>query len=98
MYNSFNTNAYIKAISYYLPENIYTNSDFFEEFPGAYSGKDNLLKIGVHKRHVVKNTETASDLAVKSAELFFKEHSIKPEEIDFLLFCAQEFDYYTPTT
>lgn len=98
MYTSLNTKAYIKAISYYLPEKVYTNSDFYKDFPESHQNKDNLDKIGVQKRHIVKNNETASDIAVKSAEHFFKEHGVKPEEIDFLLFCAQEFDHYTPTT
>jgi len=91
-------NAYIKAISYYLPEKVFSNSDFFEEFPDALASKDNLLKIGVQERHIIANGETASDTGVKSATNLFLEHKIKPEEIDFLLFCAQEFDYYTPTS
>ena len=28
----------------------------------------------------------------------FKQNDINPHDIDFLLFCAQEFDYFTPTT
>ncbi len=90
--------ASVKAISYYLPEKIYSNEDFFTEFPEALANKDNLLKIGVKKRHIIHPDELASDIAVKAAEKLFAEHKIKPEEIDFLLFCAQEFDYYTPSS
>lgn len=91
-------NAYIKATSYYLPEKIYSNEDFFNRFPEAAGGRENLLKTGVKTRHIINGNETASDLAVKAAEVFFKEHSVTREEIDFLMFCSLEFDYYTPTT
>lgn len=91
-------NSFIKAISYHLPERIYSNEDFFSDFPDALPGRENLLKTGVHQRHIIAPGETASDIAVKAAEKLFAEHRIDPSEIDFLLFCAQEFDYYTPTT
>ena len=90
--------AFIKSISYYLPEQVFTNDDFFMAFPESIANKENLSKIGVNKRHIASNTELASDLAVKSALKLFDEHQINPNDIDFLLFCAQEFDYFTPTT
>jgi 3-oxoacyl-[acyl-carrier-protein] synthase-3 len=90
--------AFIKGISYYLPETIFTNKDFYSLFPEAVSNKENLDMIGVEQRRITKTSETASDLAVKSALQFFKEHKVEPSEIDFLLFCAQEFDYYGPTS
>ncbi len=91
-------NAYIKAISYHLPEKNYSNEDFFSQFPEARAGEENLLKTGVRNRRIIAPGETASDIAVKAAEKFFTEHKIDRSEIGFLLFCAQEFDHYTPTT
>ena len=90
--------AHIKAISYHLPETIYSNADFFKDFPAAIDQKDNYTRIGVTERHIVNLSETASDLAVKAGLALFKEHKIKPEEIDFLLFCALEFDYIFPAS
>lgn len=90
--------AIIKHISYHLPESIFSNEDYFKLHPEAILNKENLLKIGIEKRHVVDSSETASDMAVKAAKKLFVEHNIKPEDIDFLFFCAQEFDYYTPTS
>lgn len=90
--------ALIRAISYHLPAQTYTNDDFFDSFPDSISNKQNLLKLGIHNRHIVAEGETASDLAVKAALNLFSEHFINKDEIDFLLFCAQEFDHYTPTT
>jgi 3-oxoacyl-[acyl-carrier-protein] synthase III len=86
----------IKHISYYLPEKIFSNKDYFQLFPEA-KANENLDKIGVKNRRIVEN-ELASDIAVKAAEKLFFEHNVSPSEIDFIIFCAQEFDYYTPTT
>ena len=90
--------ALIQAISYHLPAKTYTNDDFFDSFPDSINNKQNLLKLGIKNRHIVSEGETASDLAVKAAVKMFTEHSINKADIDFLLFCAQEFDHYTPTT
>jgi 3-oxoacyl-[acyl-carrier-protein] synthase-3 len=90
--------AHIKHISYHLPDTIFSNDEFFLTFPEALQNSENLNKIGIQKRHIVADGELASDLAVRSAQKLFKEHNVDPESIDFLLFCAQEFDYYTPTT
>ena len=88
--------ASIKNISYYLPEKSFTNKDFFELFPDAEKNT-NLEKIGILNRQIVTK-ELASDLAVSAAKKLFKEHNISPNDIDFVIFCAQEFDYFTPTT
>jgi 3-oxoacyl-[acyl-carrier-protein] synthase-3 len=91
-------NSYIRSISYYLPEKIYSNEEFFGDFPEAKAGEENMLKIGVQNRRIVAIHETASDMAVSAAEKLFATQNIDRSEIDFVLFCAQEFDYYTPTT
>lgn len=90
--------AFIKSISYYLPDTVFTNDHFFELFPQSLVNKSNLEKLGIKERHIVNTNETASDLAIKSALKLFEEHHIEKNEIDFVLFCAQEFDHYTPTT
>jgi 3-oxoacyl-[acyl-carrier-protein] synthase III len=90
--------AYIKAISYYLPEKIFSNDDFFNAFPAALPHKDNYLRIGVSERRIVDSTTTASDLAIQAGLALFKEHHIQPTEIDFLIFCSLEFDYVFPAS
>jgi 3-oxoacyl-[acyl-carrier-protein] synthase-3 len=90
--------AYIKAISYHLPDQIFSNEDFFNSFPEALSHKENLLRTGVTERRIVADVETASDLGVQAAKKLFTHFNIDPSSIGFLLFCAQEFDHFTPTT
>lgn len=89
--------AYIKAISYYLPDNILTNEDISLDFP-EWSVEKVASKIGVNQRHIVSENETALDLAEKSINELFEEYSINRNTIDFILLCTQSPDYYLPTS
>ncbi|MBL4604595.1 MAG: ketoacyl-ACP synthase III [Flavobacteriaceae bacterium] len=91
------THSFIERISYYLPETTLDNNQLLANFPEA-SNTDSLQKLGIKERRIVHKNELASDIGIKAANLLFEEYGILPESIDFLIFCAQEFDYYTPTT
>lgn len=89
--------AFIKYISYYLPERIMTNEELVRSFP-EWNIEKIAEKIGVNSRHLAAQDETAGDMAEKAALKLFTENSVTPEEIDFLLFCTQSPDYFLPTT
>ncbi len=89
--------AYIKAISYYLPEHVVTNEDLIAEFP-EWSVDKVAKKIGVYSRHVAAEDETAGDMAEKAARKLFEEHDINPQDIDFIMLCTQSPDYFLPST
>lgn len=89
--------AFLKAVSYYLPGNIYTNDDLIRDFP-EWTNDKIVSKIGVSQRHIAAVDETAGDMAVKAAKKLFSEYSISPGDIDFVLFCSQSPDYFLPTT
>lgn len=89
--------AYLKAISYYLPEKILTNSMLSAEFP-EWSAEKIASKIGIDERHVAAPDETAKDMGVRAGLQLFKEHNVKPSDIDFILFCTQSPDYLLPTS
>lgn len=89
--------AYIKGISYYLPEKVITNEDLVKEFP-EWSVEKVASKVGVNKRHIAEANETAGDLAEKAALKLFQEYNIPPTDIDFLMFCTQSSDYFLPST
>lgn len=89
--------AFIKAISYYLPEKVVTNDELVKEFP-EWSVEKVAQKVGVDSRHIAAKNETAGDMAEKAARKLFKEFSIDPLSIDFLLFCTQSPDYFLPST
>lgn len=88
--------AYIKALTYYLPEEIVTNEQLEAEL-----GEGIILTAktaGVDSRRKAAKDETASDLAVRAANMLFIESKINPTEIDFLIYCTQSPDYFMPST
>ena len=89
--------AYIKAISYYLPPTIVSNERLVEEFP-EWTVEKIAQKVGVNQRHIA-NDESVSDMAVKASEKLFKEFpDIKKDDIDFVIICTQSPDYFLPST
>lgn len=89
--------ANIKAISYYLPEEVLTNELINQEFP-EWDIEKISSKTGINCRHISAKDEYSSDMAIKAAEKLFKEHNVDKSKIDFLLFCTQSPDYFLPTT
>jgi len=88
--------SYIKAISYYVPENVVTNADIIKDFPD-WSEQKIAGKIGIKQRYVA-NEMTAGDLAESAAKKLFSEHAIDKSSIDALILCTQSPDYFLPTT
>lgn len=89
--------AYIKGISYYLPEKVVTNEDLLKAFP-EWDADKVYAKVGVKSRHVAAGNETAGDLAEAAARRLFAEYRIDPMTVDFILFCTQSPDYRLPST
>lgn len=89
--------AYIRAISYYLPERILTNEELAQEFP-EWDVDKVYNKVGVRRRHLAAAGETAGDLAEKAARNLFEEYGVAPSEVDFLLLCTQSPDHFLPST
>lgn len=88
--------AYIKAISYYLPEMTLTNEDLQNDFP-EWTAEKITSKLGIDTRHIANN-ETVVDMAEKASLKLFEESEVIKEEIDFVLLCTQSPDYFLPTS
>ena len=89
--------AYIKAIDYYLPENVVTNKDISQRFP-EWSEDKIFDKVGIKERHIAAENETALDMAQKACEKLFVSYESLKSTIDFILFCTQSSDYKLPTS
>lgn len=87
----------IKAIEYALPEKVLSNEELSQIF-NDWTAQKIYEKTGIETRHVVSKDECASDLAVDAALKLFKENSINPKDIDFILLGTQSPDYLLPTT
>jgi 3-oxoacyl-[acyl-carrier-protein] synthase-3 len=88
--------AFIKAIDYHLPQTIVTNEDLARDFP-EWTVDKITDKVGVKKRHIASEHETAVDLAVIAAQKLFAQ-GINKGSIDYILFCTQSPDYYLPAS
>lgn len=89
--------AYINAISYYLPEKVLTNEELVSEFP-EWSVEKVAKKVGIARRHISAEKETAGDMAAKAAERLFDEYNIDRTIVDFVVLCTQSPDYFLPST
>jgi len=89
--------AYIRHITYFLPERIVTNEEIVRDFP-EWSVEKITEKVGVKQRHVAADDETATDLAEKAAQRLIEENNIDRSSIDFVILCTQSPDYFLPTS
>ena len=90
-------NAYIKEVTYFLPDKIIDNHSLSSEFP-EWSVEKITDKIGIEKRHIAAKNETSADLAVKAATKLFSESNIDKSSIDYVILCTQSPDYFLPTS
>jgi 3-oxoacyl-[acyl-carrier-protein] synthase-3 len=88
--------AYIQAMDYYLPQKVLTNEELIHDFP-EWSVDKIIDKVGVNKRHIAAENETATDLAIEAAKKIF-EQGIDKECVDYILFCTQSPDYFLPSS
>ncbi len=90
--------AFIKAISYYLPEKILNNEELSRIFP-EYTPEEIFRRTGVKERRIAADDEIPSDSAVTATAKFFEEHPhVKKEDIDFLIFTTEMVDRRGPAT
>lgn len=84
----------IHSIEYYLPEKVITN-DELELKNIKWKAEKVYNKTGIRQRHIVKNNETALNLAVKAGEKALNNYN--KDNIDYLIYCTQSPDYYLPS-
>jgi 3-oxoacyl-[acyl-carrier-protein] synthase-3 len=84
----------ITDIEYYLPEKVVTNDQLAKQFPDLSPEKIER-KVGIKERHIVKEDETALDLALIAGKKILE--NCDKDKIDFLLFCTQSPEYYLPS-
>jgi 3-oxoacyl-[acyl-carrier-protein] synthase-3 len=88
--------VFIKAIEYYLPQCAITNEELVQEFP-EWTAEKIMAKIGVNKRYIAAENETAMDMAISAAQKLLNK-DIDKNAIDYILFCTQSPDYYLPAS
>lgn len=89
--------ARLDRLAYYLPASRLDNDTLASLYP-SWSAAKILEKTGVRNRHIAADGETASDLAYGAARRLMAEGAIAPADIDFMIFCTQEPDYFLPSS
>jgi 3-oxoacyl-[acyl-carrier-protein] synthase-3 len=85
----------ITKIDIHLPEKVLTNDDL-EKLSGRWSAAKIEKKVGIRERHIVREGETALDLAYESSSKVLTGYD--KNKIDFVLLCTQSPDYFLPTS
>lgn len=88
--------AYIKDISYYLPNEVLTNEKIAALFP-EWSADKVASKVGITERHIAADNETATDMAFQAAENLFAQ-GVDRSIVDFVILCTQSPDYFLPSS
>lgn len=89
--------AYLRALTYYTPENELNNETLQEQMP-QYEISKIAKGVGVSVRHIADENTTAGDMAVEASKKLFKEYGISHDEIDFIIFSTQSPDHFLPPT
>ena len=84
-------------ISYYLPETVLTNEKLVEIYPD-WTEEKIFAKTGIASRHIVRDGESALDLAELAAKELLTSYGMDPASIDFLLLCTQSGEYKLPSS
>lgn len=83
--------TFLSNISYFIPKKDYSNNKILKN-----KNRNKIIKkIGINKKFRVKNSEFASDLAIKSIKKLKHIKSLK-KKIDFFINCTQSNDYILP--
>ena len=89
-------NVYINKVEYYLPEQKESNAQILKlAGKDKYEIKKWINKIGIYTRRISNKNVFSNDLAIKSAKKILK--YIKPEHVDFLIYCTNTPDFLLPT-
>ncbi len=89
--------ARIAAIATHLPDTVLDNDTLAADFP-SWPAEKILEKTGIRERRVAAAQETALDLGCAAAAKLFATGTVRPDEVDFLLFCTQAPDHILPTS
>ena len=86
----------IKGTGSYAPERIVTN----QELADKLSTTDEWIfeNLGIRERHIARDNEFTSDLAVKAAFNALENANLKPEDIDLIIIATATPDRIAPST
>ncbi|MBL7701411.1 MAG: ketoacyl-ACP synthase III [Ferruginibacter sp.] len=85
----------IAGIGYYVPKNVFTNSDMMKYMDTS----DEWIqeRTGIKERRFADRTgETTTTMGVEASKIAIERAGITPQDIDFIVFATLSPDYYFP--
>ncbi len=82
-------------IAHYLPKEILSNIDLAKQF-SEWNYEEFESKVGIKKRHIALQDETALDLAEQASLRVLEKYD--KNIIDYVILCTQSPDYFLPTS
>lgn len=89
-------NAYIEAISTYLPKKIIKNDDLVREYPN-WNMETVVHRSGVYSRHIADLDETSFNLSQSAVDKLFSHDRHEVGKVDAIIYCTQTPDYIMPS-
>jgi len=85
----------IAGIGYYVPKNVYTNSDLsrFMETSDEWIQERTGIK---ERRFADRNEETTTTMGIEAAKIAIERAGITAKDVDFIVFATLSPDYYFP--
>ena len=85
----------IAGIGYYVPKNIYTNTDLsrFMETSDEWIQERTGIK---ERRFADRNEETTTTMGIEAAKIAIERAGITAKDVDFIVFATLSPDYYFP--
>ncbi len=91
-------NVIMKGTGVYLPEKKVYNDYFINHFEKIGKDAEGLMKhLGRRKRYLADSHETSLSMGYNSAKNVLDKLSMKPEEIDMIIFVSDTPEYTSPT-
>ena len=90
------TRAKIIGVGAYAPKRILTNAELAKMVDTSDAWI--VQRSGIRQRHIVDETETTSDLAVRAAQQALERANLVPEDIDFIVLGTTSADMQFPST
>ena len=89
-------NAYISAISHFVPPKIISNK-YFEEYLDT-TDEWIIERTGITERRYLEKDQPVSYAAIKAVDLLLEDRGISPEEIDLIIVATVTADMNYPST
>lgn len=89
--------AFIRRITYHLPEKVLTNDELAALYP-EWTAQKILDKTGITERRIAAEDETSFDMAERAVGKLLAEGSLAREDVDFLILMTETPDYLLPSS